>query len=143
MAAVAAAAANVAKRVKKKNLFDLLRVMPNSGVGAKVARYTYTEKSHWEVTRVKISPDGSHGQVWGTLMFDGKPSTSRRMPKGDTPIPGPLKQVWRVRTSTVPDAGWVSEDWGAVKAALRELEEGAAAGGEGPEDAGDGAPPSP
>jgi len=99
-------------------LFDLLRVLPNSGIGSKVAKQNWREERYWEVTRIKIDPDGSHGKVWGTPYWKGKPEPTAN---GDTRIPGPLKTFWELRESNLSPAmaAWASQDWTAVKERLR------------------------
>ncbi|XP_075263442.1 uncharacterized protein LOC142355027 [Convolutriloba macropyga] len=112
------------KLPRRKNLFDLLRVLPNSGIGSKVGKPQWGEGCYWEITRIKIDPDGSHGKVWGTPYWRGQ---AKPTAKGDTRIPGPLKTFWVMKESNLLPPGaaaWVSEDWSAVRQQLSGAESG-------------------
>ncbi|KAF0498156.1 hypothetical protein F8M41_020592 [Gigaspora margarita] len=60
-----------------KNLYKLLNVYPNYGVGLKVAPDHWVNKgitnSYYEITKVKLKmKDITHGRVFGIKVWDGK-----------------------------------------------------------------------
>ncbi|KAF0498157.1 hypothetical protein F8M41_020592 [Gigaspora margarita] len=66
-----------------KNLYKLLNVYPNYGVGLKVAPDHWVNKgitnSYYEITKVKLKmKDITHGRVFGIKVWDG---TVRRIRK--------------------------------------------------------------
>lgn len=75
---------------KKPSLIELLRGLPNQGVGASVARKAWRADRKWHVEEVRPDKHGVHGRVWGTLYYNGKP---RRREE----LPSPNKRgVWRI-----------------------------------------------
>ena len=60
---------------KPRNLYETLSRLPKDGVGARVHQTRWTSKlidgCFWEVTRVKLKCEGSHGKAWGKLVWRG------------------------------------------------------------------------
>ncbi|GAA5810051.1 hypothetical protein MFLAVUS_003469 [Mucor flavus] len=78
------------------NLFQVLRSLPNQGVGTKIAPTKYLnsptlKNSYYEVTKVSLKEEGKNGHAWGVhvlkghTMLDGKPVEIR----------GGLKYKWK------------------------------------------------
>jgi len=85
---------------KRRNLFDIIRVLPRQGLGQKVSRKTWEDNSFWTIERVKISLDGRHGKAHGLLTWRGTPAEK------PTRINGPLKHVWRSIPESEGVIGW-------------------------------------
>lgn len=60
-------------------LYRTLSRLPKDGVGARVTQRRWAAKgiegSYWEVTRIKLKPDGQHGKAWGKLVWKGSLTT--------------------------------------------------------------------
>jgi len=69
-------------------VWEVLRALPEYGLGERVHRTTWGETCYWTVTNVKAKPHGG-GKVWGRLTWDG---VEKEAPEQ---IPGRVKQVWR------------------------------------------------
>ncbi|KAF9247129.1 hypothetical protein BU15DRAFT_39120 [Melanogaster broomeanus] len=80
-------------RTTPANIFQVLSRYPDSGVGQKIHQIRWSEKGidgcYWEVTRTKLKLAGSHGKVWGRLVWRGKLVSER-----EERIPGTLKYKW-------------------------------------------------
>ncbi|CAM6007139.1 unnamed protein product [Sphagnum balticum] len=50
---------------KRKNLFDVVKVLPNWGVGSKVAKSHWRPETFYKVTEIKLYKDPGHGAAWG------------------------------------------------------------------------------
>lgn len=74
---------------KRRNLFDIIRILPKQGLGQKVSRTTWEDNSFWTIERVRISLDGRHGKAHGLLTWRGEEA------ERPTRINGGLKHVWR------------------------------------------------
>ncbi|KIM25620.1 hypothetical protein M408DRAFT_331149 [Serendipita vermifera MAFF 305830] len=76
-------------------LYRTLSRLPKDGVGARVAQRRWTAKgiegSYWEVTKIRLKPDGQHGKAWGRLVWKGKAISPQ-----EERIRGGLKYNWRV-----------------------------------------------
>ncbi|ORY98542.1 hypothetical protein BCR43DRAFT_487710 [Syncephalastrum racemosum] len=79
-----------------KNLYQLLSILPEQGVGVRVAPNKFINKpalkdSYYEVTKVKFKPGMTHGRAWGVQVLKG-----RTMQEGKPmEIRGGLKYRWR------------------------------------------------
>ncbi|KAI8997697.1 hypothetical protein BDB01DRAFT_902038 [Pilobolus umbonatus] len=80
-----------------RSLYQLLRTLPNQGVGIKVIPNKFIKNptlknSYYEVTKVNLKEEGKNGRAWGVevlkghTMMDGKPMEIR----------GGLKYKWKV-----------------------------------------------
>ena len=78
-------------------VWDVLRALPQYGLGQRVHRTTWGETCYWTVTNVKAKPHGG-GKVWGRLTWDG---VEKEAPEQ---IPGRVKQVWTAREKEA--SGW-------------------------------------
>jgi len=87
---------------KRRNLFDVIRVLPRQGLGQKVSRKSWQDNSYWTIERVKISLDGRHGKAHGLLTWRG---TTAEKP---TKINGVLKNLWRALPGSEGETGWHS-----------------------------------
>ncbi|KAG2206216.1 hypothetical protein INT46_006384 [Mucor plumbeus] len=78
-----------------KSLFQLLRTLPNEGVGSRIVPNKFVnnptlKNSYYEVTKVNLKEEGKNGRAWGVqvmkghTMLDGKP----------VEIKGGLKYKW-------------------------------------------------
>ncbi|KAI8884093.1 hypothetical protein K501DRAFT_248450 [Backusella circina FSU 941] len=67
-----------------KNLFELLRTLPNQGIGSRVVPNKFInnatlKQSYYEVTKVNLKEETKNGRAWGVevlkghTMKDGKP----------------------------------------------------------------------
>lgn len=58
------------------NLYQVLSSLPKDGVGARVTQARWEKKgiqdSYWEITRVRLKSEGSHGKAWGKLFWKGE-----------------------------------------------------------------------
>ncbi|KAH8969423.1 hypothetical protein BDL97_02G033100 [Sphagnum fallax] len=50
---------------KRKNLFDVVKVLPNWGVGSKVAKSHWRPETFYKITEIKLYKDPGHGAAWG------------------------------------------------------------------------------
>ncbi|KAG2447798.1 hypothetical protein HYH02_007255 [Chlamydomonas schloesseri] len=115
----------------KRTLSDLLRKLPNHGVGAIVTRDTWhpESKKYWEVVEVAPSPvDSTKLNAWGFQYYKGV---------RQNPAPKRIASVWKY--------GWLLQEQpgaGLSAAVLQQLAErqaaaaGLVAGGGGPGAAG-------
>ncbi|XP_020103588.1 uncharacterized protein LOC109720718 [Ananas comosus] len=51
-------------RKKKKNLFDVVKFLPDWGIGYKVAKTHWRDVSY-QITKINLYKDGRHGKAWG------------------------------------------------------------------------------
>ncbi|GBG70920.1 hypothetical protein CBR_g8222 [Chara braunii] len=78
-------------RTKKKNLFEVIRYLPNFGIGAEVHRSDWPPRRFYQVTNIRLNQDGRHGKAWGVLYNAGKIGRDGR----EEEIRGSLKRGWR------------------------------------------------
>jgi hypothetical protein len=72
--------ANVAKKLTKadirksktKNLFEVAKLLPNGGVGSKMAKTHWRPGSFYKVTEIKLYKAEGHGMAWGIYHQEGK-----------------------------------------------------------------------
>ena len=69
-----------------RTLYETLSRLPHDGVGSRVFQTRWQSKGirgcFWEVTRVKLKLNGTHGKAWGKLTWRGElsgPSISNRL----------------------------------------------------------------
>ncbi|KAJ8663922.1 hypothetical protein O0I10_000197 [Lichtheimia ornata] len=80
-----------------KNLYQVLSVLPEYGVGSRVASTKVLNNpglkdSYYEVTKVNLKPGLNHGRVWGVHVLKG-----RTMENGKpVEIRGGLKYNWKL-----------------------------------------------
>jgi hypothetical protein len=65
-------------RPAKRNLYQVLSLLPNKGVGARVTRAAWASftDSYFEITQVKLRTE-KHGTAWGIKVFKGVPMTDK------------------------------------------------------------------
>jgi hypothetical protein len=76
----------------KRNLYEVLSVLPNKGVGARITRTAWApfENSYFEITQVKLK-DNKHGDAWGVKVWKGVPVTD-----SPTRVRGGSKHIWQL-----------------------------------------------
>ena len=61
---------------KPRNLYETLSRLPADGVGSRVYQTRWTAKGiggcFWEVSRVSLKKEGTHGKAWGRLVWRGE-----------------------------------------------------------------------
>eukprot|EP00899_Mesostigma_viride_P009316 jgi/Mesvir1/18386/Mv14269-RA.1 len=61
---------------KAVSLFEILKFLPDHGVGARIFRKSWrgggTDK-YFTLTKVAPSMDGRHGKIWGSQTWNGRP----------------------------------------------------------------------
>ena len=58
---------------KARSLYNIVNGMRYFGVGSKVTRNIYQfPDTYWVITKVKLSKDQEHGNVYGRLVWRGK-----------------------------------------------------------------------
>ncbi|CAK9222891.1 unnamed protein product [Sphagnum troendelagicum] len=70
---------NVAKKLTKadirksktKNLFEVAKLLPNGGVGSKMAKTHWRPGSFYKVTEIKLYKAEGHGMAWGIYHQEG------------------------------------------------------------------------
>ncbi|XAR60685.1 hypothetical protein NMG60_11034160 [Bertholletia excelsa] len=77
------------KRRKKKNLFEVAQFLPNWGIGYHMAKTHWTDVSY-EITKVNLYKDGTHGKAWGIAHRNGSPIADAAKK-----ISGVHKRCWR------------------------------------------------
>ncbi|KAI8106890.1 hypothetical protein M9434_001544 [Picochlorum sp. BPE23] len=90
-----------------KNVYEILSKLPKHGVGSRIQRKTWKDDSFWDVSQVKMHVSGKAGKAYGMLTWRGE--QVHEVPKQ---IPGTLKKVWRVVSSSSegPGVTWPSLD---------------------------------
>jgi hypothetical protein len=74
-----------------KSLYNIVNGLRYFGVGSKVTRNIYKfPDTYWVITRVKLSKDQEHGNVYGRLVWRG------RAQERDTKINTALKRQWNL-----------------------------------------------
>ncbi|KAM7258574.1 hypothetical protein ACFE04_014315 [Oxalis oulophora] len=58
------------KKKKSKNLIEVAQFLPNWGIGYHMAKTHWTGVSY-EITKIKLYKDGSHGKAWGIVHKNG------------------------------------------------------------------------
>ncbi|KAM7259131.1 hypothetical protein ACFE04_014872 [Oxalis oulophora] len=81
------------KKKKNKNLIEVSQFLPNWGIGYHMAKTHWTGVSY-EITKIKLHKDGSHGKAWGIVHKDGLPAAEA--PKK---ISGVHKRCWKYISS--------------------------------------------
>ncbi|KAG0566543.1 hypothetical protein M758_7G072900 [Ceratodon purpureus] len=56
---------------KKKNVFDVARLLPGWGVGHKVAKSHWKPQTYYKLCDVKLRKDAGHGAAWGIYHEEG------------------------------------------------------------------------
>lgn len=74
-----------------QNAFEILGKQPRHGVGSKLTRLSWGDGCFWEITEVKLSPDGRHGKAYGRLTWWGQPPAEEQPHRR---LHGPLKKKW-------------------------------------------------
>ncbi|KAG0162228.1 hypothetical protein DFQ30_002596 [Apophysomyces sp. BC1015] len=80
-----------------KNLYQVLSVLPNYGVGSRVAPNKFISNptlkdSYFEVTKVHLKPGLSHGRAWGVQVLKGRTLADGK----PVEIRGGLKFKWKL-----------------------------------------------
>ncbi|KAI9294415.1 hypothetical protein K502DRAFT_342459 [Neoconidiobolus thromboides FSU 785] len=94
---------------RDKNLFELLSVQPNNGVGLRVAAKEWLNKGkdnlYYTITKSQIKKDLKHGKAWGELYVNGKLVPNKRIRHG-------LKLNWLLHPGPQPalEANKVSKE---------------------------------
>ncbi|CAG8495988.1 2316_t:CDS:2 [Paraglomus brasilianum] len=96
----------------KKNLYELLNVYPNYGVGLLVVRrWMVPDKwvgkgfkdCYYKVTRVRLKPlNIKHGRAFGIQYWNGEPINNKR----EVVIRGDLKWGWMIWPSGDKEGRW-------------------------------------
>ena len=74
---------------KARSLYNIVNGMRYFGVGSKVTRNIYQfPDTYWVITKVKLSKDQEHGNVYGRLVWRGKAKNY------DMKIGPALKKQW-------------------------------------------------
>ena len=59
-----------------RNLYQTLSRLPKDGVGSRVFQTRWQSKGiegcFWEITRVSLKMEGTHGKAWGKLVWRGE-----------------------------------------------------------------------
>lgn len=50
---------------KRKNLFDVVKVLPNWGLGSRVAKSHWNPETFYKIAEIKLYKDPGHGAAWG------------------------------------------------------------------------------
>jgi len=74
---------------KKKNLFDVARLLPGWGVGHKVAKSHWKPETYYKLCDIKLRKDAGHGAAWGIYHEQGV--EAGRLQK----ISGANKRCWK------------------------------------------------
>uniref|UniRef100_A0A7S3UDX1 Uncharacterized protein n=1 Tax=Picocystis salinarum TaxID=88271 RepID=A0A7S3UDX1_9CHLO len=84
---------------RMRNFYEVVRLLPEHGIGSKVQRVTWPETSYWTVMDVKPEVDGKRGKAWGTFTWLGEQRGEKKK------IRGTMKKVWRPMPAPLP-SGW-------------------------------------
>ncbi|KAK9842790.1 hypothetical protein WJX74_002477 [Apatococcus lobatus] len=106
-----------------RNLFQLVNNLPQKGTGYRVKRANWPEGQFWELTTVRPSVDGAHGDAWGVAYAEG--SQAAEAPRK---VRSTLKGGWQI-TGDPPSSTPGRVNWKRVvnlKAACRSLTPAAA-----------------
>eukprot|EP00897_Mesotaenium_endlicherianum_P004755 jgi/Mesen1/4307/ME000022S03599 len=74
----------------QRTALDVLKPMPNWGVGAKLAKSHWHENNYYQVTEVQVYKDAKHGAAWGIRYENDAPVTGVAQKIG-----GANKKGWR------------------------------------------------
>lgn len=97
------------RKAPGRNLLEVLRRLPEGGVGARVAEGSGHPHAYYQVTRVKLSPhEPAHGRVWGVKYFRGKLSAPNDRAR---PIKHVLRRPWVVRGFAADDEEGAPPKW--------------------------------
>ncbi|THH11286.1 hypothetical protein EW145_g763 [Phellinidium pouzarii] len=99
LAALIPEAASETLANKPRNLYSTLSRLPEDGIGARVFQTRWQSKGiegcFWEVSRVRLKCEGTHGKAWGKLVWRGKLVSEK-----EERIRGGLKYKWNIGHST-------------------------------------------
>jgi len=74
----------------RRNLYELVTVLPQYGAGTRVTRSIWNGfESYYTLTQVKPTKDLSHGAAWGVKTWRGQTDAT------PTRVPGGLKKEWK------------------------------------------------
>ncbi|XP_024383939.1 uncharacterized protein [Physcomitrium patens] len=84
---------------KKKNLFDVARLLPGWGIGHKVAKSHWKPHSYYKLYDVKLRKDAGHGVAWGIYHEEGVEAGKLQK------ISGANKRCWKY-VADGPERTW-------------------------------------
>ncbi|KAG0558998.1 hypothetical protein KC19_10G071200 [Ceratodon purpureus] len=86
---------------KKKNLFDVARLLPGWGVGHKVAKTHWKPQTYYKLLDIKLRKDAGHGAAWGIYHEEGEEAGKLQK------ISGANKRCWKY-VEDGPERTWES-----------------------------------